>query len=324
MSTNERRERELESFLAEENSRVAALYRTLPRNEPDAKLDASVLAMARNAVAPRRPRNRWLPALSAAAVVLIVAGVAYRAGPQIWNERGAHTLPAANAVDEAKTTAASPASPNAAAAPPMPEPPAAMTSDLGVNTAKPASTPAQPAREDALVRRKAAEAPRLQSPAPAPQAFPQPKTEVVEMEEKRLDKSAAAPPPPARDAPLQSLDAAIFPSDESQKTEAAGSANERQQKDGVPGRAESMSGALKGAAAQPSAARAVANSELAPAPPSAAMTPEPNNRLYPEHWLANIQKLLRENRRDEAIRNLEEFRKQYPDYRLPDDLRDLK
>ena len=34
--------------------------------------------------------------------------------------------------------------------------------------------------------------------------------------------------------------------------------------------------------------------------------------------------MLRENKRDEALRSLDEFRKMYPDYHLPDDLRDLK
>ena len=51
---------------------------------------------------------------------------------------------------------------------------------------------------------------------------------------------------------------------------------------------------------------------------------DPNASLYPEHWLANIRTMLRENRHDEALRSLAEFRKMYPDYHLPDDLRDLK
>src|SRR5216110_2540169 len=71
MSNKEQFEREFESFLNEEDSRVAALYRKLPRPEPDAKLDAPVLAMARRAVttAPRMHARtpRWIPALSAAA-----------------------------------------------------------------------------------------------------------------------------------------------------------------------------------------------------------------------------------------------------------------
>jgi hypothetical protein len=33
--------------------------------------------------------------------------------------------------------------------------------------------------------------------------------------------------------------------------------------------------------------------------------------------------MLKENRRDEALRSLAEFRRMYPDYKLPDDLRDL-
>jgi hypothetical protein len=49
-----------------------------------------------------------------------------------------------------------------------------------------------------------------------------------------------------------------------------------------------------------------------------------NASLYPEHWLENIRVMLRDNRHDDAVRSLGEFRKTYPDYKLPDDLRDLK
>jgi len=34
--------------------------------------------------------------------------------------------------------------------------------------------------------------------------------------------------------------------------------------------------------------------------------------------------MLRENRHDDAMRSLAEFRRMYPDYKLPNDLRDLK
>ena len=51
---------------------------------------------------------------------------------------------------------------------------------------------------------------------------------------------------------------------------------------------------------------------------------DPNAKLYPEHWLVNIRTMLHEHRRAEALRSLGEFRRMYPDYRLPDDLRDLK
>jgi hypothetical protein len=54
-----------------------------------------------------------------------------------------------------------------------------------------------------------------------------------------------------------------------------------------------------------------------------ARSADPNASLYPEHWLANIRSMFKENRRDEALRSLAEFRRIYPDYKLPDDLRDL-
>jgi len=34
--------------------------------------------------------------------------------------------------------------------------------------------------------------------------------------------------------------------------------------------------------------------------------------------------MLRENRHDDALRSLAEFRRMYPEYHLPDDLRDLR
>jgi hypothetical protein len=40
----------------------------------------------------------------------------------------------------------------------------------------------------------------------------------------------------------------------------------------------------------------------------------------PEAWLEDIRRLKAEGRADEAARELAEFRKRYPDYRMPDDL----
>jgi hypothetical protein len=41
-----------------------------------------------------------------------------------------------------------------------------------------------------------------------------------------------------------------------------------------------------------------------------------NASLYPEHWLANIRQMLRDNRHEEALQSLENFRRAYPDYHL--------
>lgn len=101
MTHRNHHEREFEAFLAGEESELARLYRRLPQTEPDAKLDASVLALARAAVEPQRvnalrhakTRTRrpwWLVGLSSAAGVVLAAGIA-------WQMRNAfqETLPGA-------------------------------------------------------------------------------------------------------------------------------------------------------------------------------------------------------------------------------------
>jgi hypothetical protein len=44
----------------------------------------------------------------------------------------------------------------------------------------------------------------------------------------------------------------------------------------------------------------------------------------PEEWLIHVRDLLKHGRRQDAVTSLTEFRKRYPDYRLPEDLRGLK
>ncbi|MBS0571165.1 MAG: hypothetical protein JSS28_11185 [Proteobacteria bacterium] len=75
-----------------------------------------------------------------------------------------------------------------------------------------------------------------------------------------------------------------------------------------------------GAIAMPESRRAA---KPMSAPPAAMEATDANASLYPEHWLANIRQMLRDGKRDEALRSLALFRKQHPGYRLPDDLRDL-
>ncbi len=78
--------------------------------------------------------------------------------------------------------------------------------------------------------------------------------------------------------------------------------------------------------AAPMRAKQQVDMESAGAPAPAHVAPaekDSNATLYPEHWLANIRQMLRDNQREEALRSLEKFRKTYPAYPLPDDLRDL-
>jgi hypothetical protein len=68
----------------------------------------------------------------------------------------------------------------------------------------------------------------------------------------------------------------------------------------------------------------------APAAPQAALAPalavggrEGTVDLAPEKWLERIEELRKQGRLDEAKTSLAEFRKRYPDYQLPDSLRNL-
>ncbi len=72
--------------------------------------------------------------------------------------------------------------------------------------------------------------------------------------------------------------------------------------------------------------------ESSPAPAPAAKPPAPVSQtagsiqayvnLTPEKWLERIEELRKQGRLEEARTNLAEFRKRYPDYQLPESLKD--
>lgn len=339
---NEQFEREFEAFLNEEDSRLAALYRKLPRPEPEAKLDAAVLAMARRAQtsSPRaRARGpRWLPALSAAAVVMLAAGVAFRLGPTVWQERDARPLQKA-----ANENAAAPvvAAPQNAAAKTQP-----LDSDAFKDkAAKPAAAPATPAasapaaaadtgdtpRQEVFARSRKLEPAARRVDAPTAQAFP---AQVPVEQEKKAEVSAANAVDATRTQSGAASERQMLDSKRDEQTaQPEGVLKMREEHAPMPAATPPpsapaapvplpMESAPAAAAATSAAGAAAAKSALAA--PKPLRSKDPNAKLYPEHWLANIRAMLRDNRREQALRSLAEFRKIYPDYHLPDDLRDLK
>jgi hypothetical protein len=194
MTHRNHHEREFEAFLAGEESELARLYRRLPQSEPDARLDAAVLNLARAAVEPQRVnalrhanvrhrRPLWLVGLSSAAGVVLAAGIAWqmRSG---FNERNLPALsesPAARAErdvipisaitppDEPAPAASPPPPPlqesaAGAAPPPAPRPPLADTVK-----AKPAKTAAHRREVELAAASEARKdsAMRFEAPAPA-------------------------------------------------------------------------------------------------------------------------------------------------------------
>jgi Meckel syndrome type 1 protein len=369
ISGNEQFERDFEAFLKEDDSRLAALYRKLPQPEPDAKLDAAVLAMAHRTLnphlvatpsinaAPRR-RARWLAPLGAAAGLVLAAGVALRVGPQIWSERN---TPAPAAMRDSGVIEVRPldeAAPPAPASPPPPpaaEPTAAApasSATLQARAMKPKAAPA-PAREAI-----AEEAQRVATPTPTVSA------DRSEVDSKQLKKveNVASPPAPPQAFPGQGrrdeMDAV-----ERKQAIATGAWQKLHENDAAGGAATGLvapkaaamrdnpapaAPALGAAEAPQPATRAkataapaasasvttAAQADSAAAPPEQEKYVETrhpaysaelirNSRLYPESWIAAIQRLVREGRRDEALQNLELFHEKYPNYRLPSDLKRL-
>jgi hypothetical protein len=205
-------DRDFEAFLAGEDSDLARLYRRLPQSEPDAKLDAAVLGMARAAVEPQRrnalrhakDRHRrplWVVGLSSAAGIVLAAGLA-------WQMRGAFH----DSLPSASPGAAPPAAradreviPISAIVPP----PETAPADAGAAPVElpvpPAAAPAAPPVAPAPVADAAKPAPRAAKTAPhrrevevasAANADKKDQTQRFETEPPREPEAAA----PAREA----------------------------------------------------------------------------------------------------------------------------
>ncbi len=145
-------EQDLDASLRADEARLAALYRKLPQVEPDAQLDARVRAVAQRALLSETAATpviptihkpaRWLPAVSAAAMLVLASGIAWRLGPQVWPAHNEVTGPLADATsvvsksaEPAVTTSVPSASPHS---------PAVSAADGIVTTNAPAAFPAKP------------------------------------------------------------------------------------------------------------------------------------------------------------------------------------
>ena len=151
--SNESFEREFQDFLADEKSRLAELYRKLPQAEPEARLDSAIRAMAHRALNPqlvatpqphaRRQTARWLPALGAAAGIVLAAGIAFRLGPSMRSDRSETGAPASDVVSVRALDAPATAPPPLSPAPPPPAP--AASGSTGMARADAGNAPAAPA-----------------------------------------------------------------------------------------------------------------------------------------------------------------------------------
>lgn len=284
-----------------------AAYRRLPRTEPTAALDAAIRAHAQAALA-RRPRPRWPVLFATAATLVLAASLGWRA----W--RAGSDQPAPLMQDATMPAASAPAGAPAAAgaareradAQTAPEPPQDLRerAPAAPSVPQPANEPADAASTGigAFARAKAPAAePSPPQPfegapaAPAPAAVPPP-----------------APPPPAQvEAPHASAESAAT-TDLAKKSEAAPEA-------------EARGNVL---AAPAAAAGAELDRAAAEAPPAAsrlgAARDQPRRQAgAAADALLPIRELLRQGRRDEARVALAQWRRDWPDAPLPEDLQAL-
>jgi hypothetical protein len=272
--------------------RVSAVYRTLGEDRPPEALDAAILAASRRAVGagPRRPGfslRRWALPVSVAAVVVLTMSLVVRVQLERPDLESAARMPAAPPAAEKK------AAPRDAKAEVdnlskrsearLPEPKAKASS---VAPAASAPAPEATQRERQTLRPPAAPAPAAAPPA----------------------RALVAEPRAPRSAPAQ----AAAPSQ-------LGAASTVQ-----PGAASSVAGARadhpsSGDAA--SAGRAVPSAALEDRARASAEQAGKKDES-PRDWLERIARLRREGRAKEADESLAEFRRRYPNYEIPKELRD--
>ncbi|HRO63663.1 hypothetical protein [Thermomonas sp.] len=330
---------------AEERALAAQLPRLRGRGEPAPELDARILAAARTAQpeaghrSPRQPRHWQMPAALAASLCLAV-GLA-------WQLRQA---PSRHAQMDAARPVATESVPAAAAPPALPAQRA-----VPAPTISPMVAPAQEAGTRRLSAPAAPEAAPARSPAAAVDAAaapPQPRPEAVAQEALAApsvaEKSGTAHPapapaaPPAPVAPPPAAPINAFPA-EADANEAPRS--ERQTHGGADRRRamateaapapKALAAPAPAAAARPattttppaqaaaaaSAARTAAETEDADADLPPATMDSPSAR---EAWLRRIAELAHAGRMDEARASLAEFRRRYPNERIPAVLKGLE
>jgi hypothetical protein len=291
---------------------LRARYRALATEEPPAALDDAIRAAARRAVssAPggvrKMPLQRWAVPASIAAVLFLSFGVVMRmeqeapkvsddlrgSGPPVFSQPPAAIAPPM----EAEPARTEPQKPKAT------EAPKAMVREK--KAAAPA--PAPVARES--VRESLAMAPAspaaITPPASIPVAPPAPAV------------AASGPGPagaPAGNAADRALPAPASPpppqpkAAEARRDEAAGSL-------GIASRAKVESFAAQSAPAPAAQPRVTANPNRAVLAPD--IEPWPDT---PERKLERIEALRRAGRDREADEAIARFRREHPDYRIPDD-----
>ena len=284
--------------MTDSDDKLARRYRELPREEPPAAIDETILAASRRAVASR-PRSNWMVPTSIAAVLVLGIGVSLR---MQMEEPGVETSVPSSSSSEYPTPAAEPppqeeARPEAKPKPEAQPVPAPQASARAQSSAK--ATP----DAKALARQDAAAPERARAATPAePAAKPLAKEAEAPSRRGFAEETRKETAKVPADAPivLQSPAPAAPPVVILPATPATTP---------TPPQPAAPAPALR------SKREATAADNVAP---SGARKLGATAEADPARELDRIARLREAGRHDEADRALAEFRRSHPDYRIPE------
>lgn len=289
---------------ADERAIAAQLPRLHGRSEPDAVLDARILAAAHAAVSSPAPvarrRRGWIVPLTAAASVSLAVGLAWQLQPPPAPQAAPAepVMSAAGAAHEQGQAVVH--APDAVPPPPLAD---AIVRPMPAPMVRPPAS----ASDTARIAREAAHAEVAADPVAAAPAFvPSPAPAVMA---DAVPVASAPPPPPAPPAPAQ---AAMARTSSTLDTVIVGGTAVREQAKRTRNEAE----ATADAAVSEPFAKAMDEEDVPPATMNA-----PAAR---DAWLRRIGELQQQGRIDDAKASLAEFRRRYPDAVLPQELRKLE
>jgi hypothetical protein len=315
---------------------LSRVYREGAWPEPGRQIDQAILAASRRAARERHPLLwRWAPSFAITATVVLTSAIvlkAYREQPEVvapapLEKTG--VVRAKQAVPEPKPEA-KPTPQPAPAQQSVPTPQGYSSSmdaleaerveraqrDLGLKELSPAGAQPPPRAAPAAkaapqpLKKESSEAPAAnrERRADAPQTTPGTTFSVF---------GASAPPAPApAQAPAQAPRAVV-----AKPAQTAAQAPRVEANEGPPAAqaAPQPPAAEEAKPAPPVASAAVPRSVLG-ANVAGAVAAKPAERT-PQTWIEDIRKLMKEGKSEEAGEQLAEFKKRYPDYVLPEDLR---
>jgi hypothetical protein len=313
---------------------LSRIYREGAWPEPGRQIDQAILAASRRAARARHPLLwRWAPSFAVAATVVLTSTLvlkAYREQPEVVAPAALEQAPAVRAKQAEPKPDAKPA-PAPAPAPQSVSTPQGFSSSMDALEAERVE---RTQRDLGLKQPSPAGAQTPPKAAPAAKAAPQPlKKESSEApaanRERRADApqtppsttfsvfGASAPPAPApAQAPAQATRAVV-----AKPAQTAAQAPRVEANEGPPAAqaAPQPPAAEEAKPAPPVASAAVPRSVLG-ANVAGAVAAKPAERT-PQTWIEDIRKLMKEGKSEEAGEQLAEFKKRYPDYVLPEDLR---